>query len=138
MPHLATTYAAINALITVGGHKSLSSINRWSIHSILWPLHPILCQLFSHLNPFLGCREKMYAFLLRMKDASGGFRYCTIFLCVLLDSSSFNWRRVSAYFKLFHIGALVSVKQCQLHGDIFLVHCAMSHVVVYAFKNQSR
>ncbi|KAH6830456.1 Prenyltransferase family protein [Perilla frutescens var. hirtella] len=46
MPHLATTYAAINSLITVGGHKSLSSINR----------------------------EKMYEFLLRMKDASGGFR----------------------------------------------------------------
>ncbi|KAL8475490.1 hypothetical protein ACS0TY_028225 [Phlomoides rotata] len=46
MPHLATTYAAINALITVGGHKSLSSIHR----------------------------ENLYAFLLRMKDASGGFR----------------------------------------------------------------
>ncbi|KAL8494577.1 hypothetical protein ACS0TY_025413 [Phlomoides rotata] len=46
MPHLATTYAAINALITVGGHKSLSSIHR----------------------------ENLYAFLLQMKDASGGFR----------------------------------------------------------------
>ncbi|KAL6551495.1 hypothetical protein OROGR_007649 [Orobanche gracilis] len=46
MPHLATTYAAINTLITMGGHKSLSSINR----------------------------ENLYAFLLRMKDASGGFR----------------------------------------------------------------
>ncbi|XP_059449585.1 protein farnesyltransferase subunit beta isoform X2 [Corylus avellana] len=28
MPHLATTYAAVNALITVGGERSLSSINR--------------------------------------------------------------------------------------------------------------
>ncbi|KAL1537141.1 protein farnesyltransferase [Salvia divinorum] len=46
MPHLATTYAAVNALITVGGQNSLSSINR----------------------------EKLYNFLLRMKDASGGFR----------------------------------------------------------------
>ncbi|GFP96060.1 protein farnesyltransferase subunit beta [Phtheirospermum japonicum] len=46
MPHLATTYAAINTLITLGGHKSLSSINR----------------------------EKLYDFLLRMKDTSGGFR----------------------------------------------------------------
>ncbi|KAL7100719.1 hypothetical protein ACP275_08G012200 [Erythranthe tilingii] len=46
MPHLATTYAAINALLTLGGHKSLSSINR----------------------------EKLYSFLLRMKDTSGGFR----------------------------------------------------------------
>ncbi|PIM99780.1 Protein geranylgeranyltransferase Type I, beta subunit [Handroanthus impetiginosus] len=46
MPHLATTYAAINTLITVGGHRSLSSINR----------------------------KKLYAFLLRMKDSSGGFR----------------------------------------------------------------
>jgi protein farnesyltransferase subunit beta len=31
MPHLATTYAAVNALITVGGERSLSSINRWSV-----------------------------------------------------------------------------------------------------------
>ncbi|KAL4590255.1 hypothetical protein LXL04_003181 [Taraxacum kok-saghyz] len=28
MPHLATTYVAGNSLITLGGHKSLSSINR--------------------------------------------------------------------------------------------------------------
>ncbi|GER52069.1 farnesyl-protein transferase beta subunit [Striga asiatica] len=46
MPHLATTYAAINTLLTVGGHKSLSSINR----------------------------GKLYEFLFRMKDSSGGFR----------------------------------------------------------------
>ncbi|KAL3526424.1 hypothetical protein ACH5RR_011080 [Cinchona calisaya] len=46
MPHLATTYAAVNSLITLGGHRSLSSINRL----------------------------KLRTFLLRMKDASGGFR----------------------------------------------------------------
>lgn len=46
MPHLATTYAAINALITLGGHRSLSSINR----------------------------RKVYTFLRRMKDPSGAFR----------------------------------------------------------------
>ncbi|XP_027154606.1 protein farnesyltransferase subunit beta [Coffea eugenioides] len=46
MPHLATTYAAVNSLITLGGPKSLSSINR----------------------------GKLRAFLLQMKDASGGFR----------------------------------------------------------------
>ncbi|KAL5582558.1 hypothetical protein UlMin_015000 [Ulmus minor] len=46
MPHLATTYAAVNALITVGGHEALSSINR----------------------------EKLYTFLQRMKHSSGGFR----------------------------------------------------------------
>ncbi|XP_009758103.1 protein farnesyltransferase subunit beta isoform X1 [Nicotiana sylvestris] len=46
MPHLATTYAAVNSLITLGCPKALSSINR----------------------------EKLYAFLLRMKDTSGGFR----------------------------------------------------------------
>ncbi|XP_055805935.1 protein farnesyltransferase subunit beta isoform X3 [Solanum dulcamara] len=46
MPHLATTYAAVNSLITLSGPKALSSINR----------------------------EKLYTFLLRMKDASGGFR----------------------------------------------------------------
>jgi protein farnesyltransferase subunit beta len=46
MPHLATTYAAVNSLITLGGRRSLSSINRTTLHS----------------------------FLLRMKDTSGGFR----------------------------------------------------------------
>ncbi|KAL6994330.1 protein farnesyltransferase [Sarracenia purpurea var. burkii] len=46
LPHLATTYAAVNSLITLGGHKALSSINR----------------------------GKLYMFLLKMKDASGGFR----------------------------------------------------------------
>ncbi|KAF8390402.1 hypothetical protein HHK36_024928 [Tetracentron sinense] len=48
MPHLATTYAAVNSLITLGGLRALSSINR----------------------------DKLYIFLLRMKDPSGGFR-CT-------------------------------------------------------------
>ncbi|KAG8384822.1 hypothetical protein BUALT_Bualt04G0158300 [Buddleja alternifolia] len=46
LPHLATTYAAVNSLITLGGHRSLSSINR----------------------------KKLHTFLLRMKDTSGGFR----------------------------------------------------------------
>lgn len=54
MPHLATTYAAVNTLITVGGQRSLSSIDR----------------------------KKLYAFLLRMKDASGGFRYTDILACI--------------------------------------------------------
>ncbi|KAL5725178.1 protein farnesyltransferase [Ranunculus cassubicifolius] len=46
MPHLATTYAAVNSLITLGGEKALSSINR----------------------------DKLREFLLRMKDPCGGFR----------------------------------------------------------------
>uniref|UniRef100_A0A803QLV5 Protein farnesyltransferase subunit beta n=1 Tax=Cannabis sativa TaxID=3483 RepID=A0A803QLV5_CANSA len=46
MPHLATTYAAVNSLITVGGHEALSSINR----------------------------STLYMFLQRMKQPSGGFR----------------------------------------------------------------
>lgn len=46
LPHLATTYAAVNTLITLGGEKSLSSINR----------------------------EKLRKFLLQMKHSSGGFR----------------------------------------------------------------
>ncbi|XP_076905171.1 protein farnesyltransferase subunit beta-like [Bidens hawaiensis] len=45
MPHLATTYAAVNTLITLGGNKSLKSINR----------------------------GKIYSFLRRMKHTSGGF-----------------------------------------------------------------
>jgi len=32
MPHIAATYAAVNALITLGGQKSLASINRWSVY----------------------------------------------------------------------------------------------------------
>ncbi|XP_068303209.1 protein farnesyltransferase subunit beta-like [Pyrus communis] len=46
MPHLATTYAAVNALITLGGEEALSSINR----------------------------GKIYKFLRQMKHPSGGFR----------------------------------------------------------------
>ncbi|KAH9607992.1 hypothetical protein KSS87_003389 [Heliosperma pusillum] len=46
MPHLATTYAAVNSLITLGGHKALSSIHR----------------------------NSLYAFLQRMKYPNGSFR----------------------------------------------------------------
>ncbi|XP_039115649.1 protein farnesyltransferase subunit beta-like [Dioscorea cayenensis subsp. rotundata] len=46
MPHLATTYAAVNTLVTLGSERAFSSIDR----------------------------GKMYEFLLRMKDASGAFR----------------------------------------------------------------
>ncbi|KAL5150376.1 Protein farnesyltransferase subunit beta [Glycine soja] len=46
MPHIATTYAAVNSLITLGGEKSLASINR----------------------------DKLYGFLRRMKQPNGGFR----------------------------------------------------------------
>ncbi|MBA0557438.1 hypothetical protein Golob_014507, partial [Gossypium lobatum] len=35
MPHLATTYAAVNSLVTLGGDKALSSINRWSGYAII-------------------------------------------------------------------------------------------------------
>ncbi|KAJ6734619.1 PROTEIN FARNESYLTRANSFERASE SUBUNIT BETA [Salix purpurea] len=46
MPHLATTYAAVNSIVTLGGQIALSSINR----------------------------DKLYNFLLRMKDPGGPFR----------------------------------------------------------------
>ncbi|XP_050381338.1 protein farnesyltransferase subunit beta isoform X2 [Argentina anserina] len=46
MPHLATTYAAVNALITLADHEALSSINR----------------------------HELYKFLRRMKQPNGGFR----------------------------------------------------------------
>ncbi|CAJ1946745.1 unnamed protein product [Sphenostylis stenocarpa] len=46
MPHIATTYAAVNTLITLGGQKSLASINR----------------------------DKLLGFLRRMKQPNGGFR----------------------------------------------------------------
>lgn len=46
MPHLATTYASVNSLITLGGRRALTSINR----------------------------DGLYSFLQRMKDPSGSFR----------------------------------------------------------------
>lgn len=46
LPHLATSYAAVNSLLTLGGQRSLLSIDR----------------------------GKVYSFLLRMKDTTGGFR----------------------------------------------------------------
>ncbi|KAG0564595.1 hypothetical protein KC19_8G123800 [Ceratodon purpureus] len=45
MAHLATTYAAVNSLVTIGGAKALASINR----------------------------DKVLSFLLRMKQPDGGF-----------------------------------------------------------------
>ncbi|KAF3437242.1 hypothetical protein FNV43_RR19995 [Rhamnella rubrinervis] len=45
LPHLATTYAAVNSLVTLGGQKALSSVNR----------------------------DKLYRFLHQMKQPSGGF-----------------------------------------------------------------
>ncbi|CAO2171376.1 unnamed protein product [Urochloa humidicola] len=46
LPHLATTYAAVNTLVTIGSERALSSINR----------------------------DKLYKFMLQMKDESGAFR----------------------------------------------------------------
>uniref|UniRef100_A0A1J3GHD2 Protein farnesyltransferase subunit beta n=1 Tax=Noccaea caerulescens TaxID=107243 RepID=A0A1J3GHD2_NOCCA len=46
LPHLATSYAAVNALVTLGGDRALTSINR----------------------------VNMSSFLRRMKDCNGGFR----------------------------------------------------------------
>ncbi|OQU87492.1 protein farnesyltransferase subunit beta isoform X1 [Sorghum bicolor] len=46
LPHLATTYAAVNTLVTIGSERALSSINRGNL----------------------------YKFMLRMKDVSGAFR----------------------------------------------------------------
>lgn len=46
MPHLATTYAAVNTLVTIGSERALSSVNR----------------------------DNLYKFMLRMKDTSGAFR----------------------------------------------------------------
>ncbi|XP_030953974.1 protein farnesyltransferase subunit beta isoform X1 [Quercus lobata] len=78
LPHLATTYAAVNALITVGGERSLSSINRWSV---MFEVSHFFCNCayWSHFEPSdmgfkIFCREKVYMFLKRMKQPSGAFR----------------------------------------------------------------
>ncbi|KAJ1688265.1 hypothetical protein LUZ63_019655 [Rhynchospora breviuscula] len=69
MPHLATTYAAVNTLVTLGTESALSSINRKGMHN----------------------------FLLSMKESLGGFRmhqlgeidarscYCAISVASLLN-----------------------------------------------------
>ncbi|KAK8928498.1 Protein farnesyltransferase subunit beta [Platanthera zijinensis] len=49
LPHLATTYAAVNTLVTLGSDAALLSINR----------------------------EELHSFLLRMKDSCGAFRMHT-------------------------------------------------------------
>ncbi|XP_023922301.1 protein farnesyltransferase subunit beta isoform X1 [Quercus suber] len=77
LPHLATTYAAVNALITVGGERSLSSINRWSV--MFEVSHFCNSAYWSHFEPNdmdseIFCREKVYMFLKRMKQPSGAFR----------------------------------------------------------------
>ena len=81
MPHLATTYAAVNSIVTLGGQKALSSINRWSLFFYCsFKNSPFLTTLqlqFSELIQLLfnlSFRDKLYNFLLRMKDPSGAFR----------------------------------------------------------------
>ncbi|KAK2991442.1 hypothetical protein RJ640_028525 [Escallonia rubra] len=68
LPHLATTYAAVNTLMTLGGYRSLSSVNRWSV--------------FMTLKQFIVFSDKIYSFLLQMKHSSGGFRF-DIFLLLI-------------------------------------------------------
>ncbi|KAG6741675.1 hypothetical protein POTOM_054952 [Populus tomentosa] len=81
MPHLATTYAAVNSIVTLGGQKALSSINRCSLFfccSFKNSLFLTTLQLqFSELIQLLfnlSSRDKLYNFLLQMKDPSGAFR----------------------------------------------------------------
>jgi len=45
MPHIATTYAAVNTPITLGGQKSLASINRWSVYVLNASFFIILCSI---------------------------------------------------------------------------------------------
>ncbi|XP_055805934.1 protein farnesyltransferase subunit beta isoform X2 [Solanum dulcamara] len=73
MPHLATTYAAVNSLITLSGPKALSSINRCTSYS-MFLLVSYLSFTSLDIDLVICLREKLYTFLLRMKDASGGFR----------------------------------------------------------------
>lgn len=79
LPHLATTYAAVNALVTLGGDKALSSINRWCILFSLWSVSFIKSLVMFPLEylhvTHSSFREKMSCFLRRMKDTSGGFRF---------------------------------------------------------------
>ncbi|WMV17535.1 hypothetical protein MTR67_010920 [Solanum verrucosum] len=73
MPHLATTYAAVNSLITLGKPEALSSINRCTSYS-MFLLVSYLLFIPVDIDLIICLREKLYTFLLRMKDASGGFR----------------------------------------------------------------
>lgn len=84
MPHLATTYAAVNSLITLSGPKALSSINRCTSYS-MFLLVSYLSFTSLDIDLVICLREKLYTFLLRMKDASGGFRYDAFYLFTLFD-----------------------------------------------------
>ena len=95
MPHLATTYAAVNALITVGGERSLSSINRWSV---MFEVSHFFCNsaYWSHFEPNdmdfeIFCREKVYMFLKRMKQPSGAFRCDIILIVYSISITEFTW-----------------------------------------------
>lgn len=86
MPHLATTYAAVNSLITLGGHRSLSSINRWLVFATfkqMVTLYPVSFETDLIVIPIWFFRGKLYTFLLQMKDPCGAYRCDILFLCVI-------------------------------------------------------
>jgi len=57
MPHIATTYAAVNTLITLGGQKSLASINRWSVYVLNASFFIILCSIIYLTELVFICVE---------------------------------------------------------------------------------
>lgn len=92
MPHLATTYAAVNTLITLGGEKSLASINRWSVYALQSKVLAVIFLLFClvelcsrasgidlHFENIIF-RDKLYGFMRRMKQPNGGFRSVIVFI----------------------------------------------------------
>ncbi|KAF9607406.1 hypothetical protein IFM89_034952 [Coptis chinensis] len=102
MPHLATTYAAVNSLLTLGGERALSSINRWmhnagemdvracytaiSVASILNILDDELVQNVG--NFILRCQTYEGGIAGEPgSEAHGGYTFCGLATMILIDEA---------------------------------------------------
>lgn len=73
MPHLACTYAAVNALCTIGTKEAFNVINRWTfVNYILFPIKCVHLISFSFFKPFY-CREKLQQFFWSVRQPDGSF-----------------------------------------------------------------
>ncbi|CAI0455327.1 unnamed protein product [Linum tenue] len=103
MPHLATTYAAVNSLVTLGGNKALSSINRWmhdageidvracytaiSVASILNILDDELAKGVG--NYILSCQTYEGGIAGEPgSEAHGGYTFCGLAAMILINQAN--------------------------------------------------
>ncbi|GAA0141517.1 acyltransferase [Lithospermum erythrorhizon] len=86
MPHLATTYDAVNSLITISGERALSSMNRKNLDS----------------------------FLIQMKDLSGGFKYSRLLIFGIFIVHDALWCDVRVCYTTLSVKSVLNILDNEL------------------------